>query len=1065
MCHPSPEIQVVSVQRHHKEEGTCSEGVCLACPEIQVVSASELRKGRECASFRLDIPHGRSALASYPVLLHEHLKPPWSLNFTDGCLYIRASLNMSRICDECTMLPGNATLANIVCRMEDGVHKNTQWIYHGAGGLLELLRRKDEQRQNIVLLHLNQVRHLVHVEGVLSAHKNILRVIASKKLPNIDQALHVTMRQGMSVHTILQVIANISSGKYKPKGFTSNDRHVALVLLHLGGKRALEFAHLALRLPATSTVRALAAAPPLRASLSVPTIDEVVHNVNAVFKPLLRGHVDVRRPVHATIGVDEIVTEQRLWWDDTTNCVLGLCRKHTGVRGRGIDTYEDVEVLVEEVKRKVVHHASEASVFAVTPLSSDARLSSTQPITLSGTCKTERAPEQRKLLQMVLSRVAAAEALQDIHVVCYATDGASTRGKALHKMTTKHRLGPEFAIYPYLKDLEYLDLWVGDDDLTIDKDFKHVAFKHICNCILWAEGMNIFGTLVTSEIFCSHLRDEAASLDLKEATLSALFNVADKQDVNLAYRLAFLLWDLRRLPLGSGRDTSYIEQCKAINLFADLWFNLMTPYISISLSLSEQLVRLSTVAHIVLTLYCHDSARTCFIPNPLYINIMLMIKNTFFCVAKAQVDNPGSNWFLISMGTDGLESIFGVVQTMVGNDANADVLQLAQHLSHSVEVTNIIAEHPEWDQSPRHLHITALGPDMKPADDVDHINAASWHGDTCINRVHLRACWSKGRFAAEDVSPLVQRALTLLPSNATILAPFGGTGLLFTTRADAELEDDAEEALDNVDGSAASAAQDADLGTGADAEDPGFYYNATRDFEDRLQAKVTGSSASQFSHTIEVGDVTMNKSCALAIVFKFSSSPNSTDRLHRIQGEARYMSHGNDNGSLASLQPAHSSSTAFCINHPITMLLECEGSLFVAIAEVIRLKVHSKHAEVISISLLGEPQAVQVTYQLLHLIPVLEDTNSPNPRWQAAGLLSGLARTTPGSLILPIDPELIATSDGGHAFVFLPDQLLSLAMALNERIALAHASCDDVPKLPPDPQYPYWNTLGAWSIT
>ncbi|KAI0026301.1 hypothetical protein K488DRAFT_75449, partial [Vararia minispora EC-137] len=250
------------------------------------------------------------------------------------------------------------------------------------------------------------------------------------------------MRQGMSTHAILQVIADISLGKYRPKGFTNNDRHVALILLRLGGQRALEFAHLALGLPVMST-----------------------------------GRVDVRRPVHATIGVDEIATEQQLRWDDTTNCVLGLCREHTGVRGRKIDTYEDVEVLVEEVKRKAVHHASEASVFAVTLLSPDARLSSMWPVTLSGTCKTERAPEQRKLLQTVLGGVAAAEALQGIRIVCYATDGASTRGKALHEMTTKCRLGPESTIYPYLEDLEYLDLWVGDDDLTVDKDFKHVAFK------------------------------------------------------------------------------------------------------------------------------------------------------------------------------------------------------------------------------------------------------------------------------------------------------------------------------------------------------------------------------------------------------------------------------------------------------------------------------------------------------------------------------------------------------------------------------------------------------------
>ncbi|KAI0027438.1 hypothetical protein K488DRAFT_61581, partial [Vararia minispora EC-137] len=171
---------------------------------------------RECAGFRLNILHGRSALASYPVLLHKHLKPPWSLNFTDGSLYLRAShctlrtKNALHICDECAMLSGNTTLANIVCQMEGGIHKNTRWIYHSAGGLLELLRRKDEQRRNVVLLHLNQARHLAHVEGVLFTHKSILCVIASKKLANIDQVLRVAMRQGMSAHSILQVITDIS---------------------------------------------------------------------------------------------------------------------------------------------------------------------------------------------------------------------------------------------------------------------------------------------------------------------------------------------------------------------------------------------------------------------------------------------------------------------------------------------------------------------------------------------------------------------------------------------------------------------------------------------------------------------------------------------------------------------------------------------------------------------------------------------------------------------------------------------------------------------------------------
>ncbi|KAI0026409.1 hypothetical protein K488DRAFT_92633 [Vararia minispora EC-137] len=88
--HPSPEIQVISVQRSHKGEGAQSEGAHITRTEIEVVGAPHKgrEQGRECVGFRLDILRGRSVLASYPVLLHEHLKPPWSLNFVDGCLYL-----------------------------------------------------------------------------------------------------------------------------------------------------------------------------------------------------------------------------------------------------------------------------------------------------------------------------------------------------------------------------------------------------------------------------------------------------------------------------------------------------------------------------------------------------------------------------------------------------------------------------------------------------------------------------------------------------------------------------------------------------------------------------------------------------------------------------------------------------------------------------------------------------------------------------------------------------------------------------------------------------------------
>jgi hypothetical protein len=75
---------------------------------------------------------------------------------------------------------------------------------------------------------------------------------------------------------------------------------------------------------------------------------------------------------------------------------------------------------------------------------------------------------------------------------------------------------------------------------------------------------------------------------------------------------------------------------------------------------------------------------------------MSMIKNAYFCVAKAQVDNPNGKFFFILLGTNGLEKIFGKVQSMVGNDTNADVLQLANYIDGAVKCVNILELHPEW---------------------------------------------------------------------------------------------------------------------------------------------------------------------------------------------------------------------------------------------------------------------------------------------------------------------------------------------------------------------------------
>jgi hypothetical protein len=65
-----------------------------------------------------------------------------------------------------------------------------------------------------------------------------------------------------------------------------------------------------------------------------------------------------------------------------------------------------------------------------------------------------------------------------------------------------------------------------------------------------------------------------------------------------------------------------------------------------------------------------------------------MVKNAYFCVAKAKVDDPHGKFWIILLGTDRLEVLFGILRTMVGNDANLDLLQLGLRLTGTTEVSS-----------------------------------------------------------------------------------------------------------------------------------------------------------------------------------------------------------------------------------------------------------------------------------------------------------------------------------------------------------------------------------------
>ncbi|TFK20324.1 hypothetical protein FA15DRAFT_558450, partial [Coprinopsis marcescibilis] len=137
--------------------------------------------------------------------------------------------------------------------------------------------------------------------------------------------------------------------------------------------------------------------------------------------------------------------------------------------------------------------------------------------------------------------------------------------------------------------------------------------------------------------------------------------------------------------------------------------------------------------------------------NQLYMDIMTTIKNVYFCIEKFKVDHPNMNstFYIILLGMDRLEILFGNIHTIVGNNANADMLQLCERLGGTTEASNMLALHPEWDCSPRQLHLIPMPCETnssatETAQSSDHLSPQHWAGDTNVSNVSLQTSWRRG---------------------------------------------------------------------------------------------------------------------------------------------------------------------------------------------------------------------------------------------------------------------------------------------------------------------------------
>ncbi|KAH9027269.1 hypothetical protein EDB85DRAFT_2074798 [Lactarius pseudohatsudake] len=827
----------------------------------------------------------------------------------------------------------------------------------------------------------NYRRKLLTKVGALEDHKQWILAIASGRVDRVASL------------TLIQQYERAAEKLYKPKGYTNEDIMRSIVLLRLGGARVAQFAHQSLALPSLTTIRRQTVLPALVVSPSAPTVAEVEANIISCYSSLnsvagacsggtaqpaldsgLRLESD--KIVHQVLMLDELAIEKRIRWDDLHNKFQGTCREHNHRVPLDFTSERELDILCEAIENDEIHLATEATVAAIGVLSSEPREYAVRPILFSDTCKKETSEQHARVIKTIL---------EGCHKQKRRNNATyRTRGDALVIQTMTSELSARSPIYALLQPLRFLNLLVGPDDITADKDFKHIV-KRQRNVFMRTKGVEILGFCVTPSILRTQLESNGTSTH----HLRSLLNPNDKQDVVLAYSLLKEIWSLPPPPASC--DPAFALARRALNIYGEFAQHLVLPYVCVDQTLGDQLIHLSAAAHLTFLLYRHNSASTRFMPRQSYLDIVLMIKNVYFCVAKMKVDNPSANFYLVLLRTDRLETFFGLIRTAVGTDANIDMLQLGSRASGLTEVVLILAEHPEWDYGTRRLSLPVFSKETREfMSKADHINPRDWRGDVSVANVNLHTCWLLGRKLAEDLIPDAEAILSALSGSIDMLAPFGE---LLVHLRDENL-DEAEDACEEDDA--------------LEVSGPNQYNEGH-----------SGLQLVPYTHEGDIKDAIADE----------APRNNSTSEI-LIQGKKTTKAKALCALGVPSLR----------IGNPIAVLVQCEGLVVLAVAQVNRLKfAGNDNLTELPIHLLVDPTA-RVDSQILRLVlATLDDDPTQVHDWCWSLQMEGTCDNIPGRGVHPINPSLSVQNPGKPTFLFESTFLVTLSCNLFQELRpLAH---------------------------
>ncbi|TFY74709.1 hypothetical protein EWM64_g9303 [Hericium alpestre] len=213
-------------------------------------------------------------------------------------------------------------------------------------------------------------------------------------------------------------------------------------------------------------------------------------------------------------------------------------------------------------------------------------LDGTFPVLAAPTCKQETAEDMQFILELILKTWKDSPGIKYSTIWSVATDGDSMRHACSFNMFLKHRLLMASPLYGTLSNMPGLNLYTGDDKITLDFDYKHI-FKCICTLIRSPNGIMLNGgrTVTSAILECYLIMFKGETVE----TVKRLLNPEDLQDVPRAIELMQMVISLGTCNVEMNHP-SIVADMDAIRYLAALLEAILEPFININLSLQEQII-------------------------------------------------------------------------------------------------------------------------------------------------------------------------------------------------------------------------------------------------------------------------------------------------------------------------------------------------------------------------------------------------------------------------------------------------------------------------------------------